>query len=54
MNGTEEMEAPATDAEVMGAVEAEESAPAASSADPGGVSQGAAKKSWTKRWQERA
>ena len=39
MNGTDEMETPATDAEVMGAIEAEESAPAASSADVATVSQ---------------
>ena len=39
MNGTDEMETPATDAEVMGAVEAEESAPAASSANVATVSQ---------------
>src|ERR1700712_5726123 len=38
MNGTDEMETPATDAEVMGAIEAEESAPAASSADVATVS----------------
>jgi molecular chaperone GrpE len=33
MNGTDEMETPATDAEVMGAVEAEEGAPTAGSAE---------------------
>ena len=39
MNGTDEMETPATDAEVMAAVEAEESAPAASSANVATISQ---------------
>lgn len=40
MNGTDEtLESPATDAEVMGAVEAEEGAPAASSANAATVSQ---------------
>ncbi|MGI4758930.1 MAG: nucleotide exchange factor GrpE [Janthinobacterium lividum] len=40
MNGSEEMmESPATDAEVMSAVEAEETVPAASGTDAGAVSQ---------------
>jgi molecular chaperone GrpE len=39
MNGTDEMETPATDAEVMGAVEAEESAPAASGGNVPTISQ---------------
>ncbi len=40
MNGTEEMmDAPGTDAEVVGAVQAEEAAPAASTANVGTVSQ---------------
>lgn len=40
MNGTEEMmQDPATDAEVIGAVQAEEGVPAASGADAGAVSQ---------------
>ena len=39
MNGTDEMETPATDAEVMGAVEAEEAAPSASSANVATISQ---------------
>ena len=39
MNGTDEMETPATDAEVISAVEAEEGVPAASSADAGTISQ---------------
>ena len=39
MNGTDEMETPATDAEILGAVEAEESAPATSSANVATVSQ---------------
>ena len=40
MNGTDEMmQDPATDAEVVGAVQAEEAAPAASAADVGAVSQ---------------
>ena len=39
MNGTDEMETPATDAEVIGAMEAEEGAPAAGSAGIATVSQ---------------
>ena len=38
MNGTDEMETPATDAEVIGAIEAEEAAPAAGGADVAAVS----------------
>lgn len=39
MSGTDEMETPATDAEVMGAVESEEGVPAASSASVATISQ---------------
>ncbi len=39
MNGTDEMETPATDAEVIGAIEAEEAAPTAGSASFAAVSQ---------------
>ena len=39
MNGTDEMETPATDAEVIGAIEAEEAAPAAGSGSFAAVSQ---------------
>lgn len=39
MNGTDEMMDPATDAEVVSAVQAEEGVPAASAADAGAVSQ---------------